>query len=118
MCTCTCISTFINYCDQLVDVVDVMIATDVDVVIAADVTLVEVMKVALNTVILSIVMYSCSNCGLSMKHISLSSITMRVHNSFGGTPSIVPLKPLKVFEMFLDGQCSFAQNLLCTLPST
>ena len=65
------------------------------------------------------VMFSIVTAALvSMKLIALASVTMRVHNSFGGTPSSKPLESLKVFEMFLDGQCSFAQNLLCTLPST
>ena len=71
-------------------------------------------SVAMVTVIFSIVTAAL----VSMKLIPLSSVTMRVHNSFGGTPSIVPIKPSKAFEMFLDGQCSFAQNLLFTLPST
>ena len=97
-----------TYCDQLVGVTDDVNAT------VSDVTLVVAMKVVLGTVISSNV-----TAGLvSMKLIALASVTMRVHNSFGGTLSITPLEPLKVFEMFLDGQCNFAQKLLCTLPST
>ena len=92
-----------TYCDQLVGVVDVIS------------TLVVAMKVALiGTVIFSMVIAAL----VLMKLIGLSSVTMRVHNSFGGTPYSIPLEPLKVFEMSLDGQCSFAQKLLCTLPST
>ena len=73
------------------------------------------------TVAMGTIIFSIETAGLaSMKLIALSSVIKRVHNSFGGTPStcIIPLEPLKVFEMFLDGHCSFVQNLLCKLPST
>ena len=78
------------------------------------VLLMEGITVAMGTVIFSIEIAAL----VSMKLIALASVTMRVHNSFGGTPSIIPLEPLKVFEIFLDGHCSFVQNPLCTLPST
>ena len=78
------------------------------------VLLVEGITVAMGTVIFSIVTAAL----VSIKLNALASVTMRMHNSFGGTPSSIPFEPFKILEMFLDGQRSFAQNLFSTLPST